>query len=302
MSLSGLVVGVTASRRALELAHIIRTFGGVPYIAPTVGIEVSHNVKREAESFIHRLLSEKIDYAIFMTAPGVYSLMSVAASLGIEQELTQKLGDLTVVARSPKPMQALASHGVKTESVPKENTSDGLAQLLSGRGVTGKKVMILWHGSHSSELKHRLEAEGAKVFESSTYKYSTRLDRGGEGVLRNMGFEFVAPDETKVVRLISEISMDHVGAITFTSPPAVTSFFNIASIHDLSESVKISLNNTVIVVAIGPSTQKALRQNDVSTDVLPSTYKMGSMIRSLSDFLDRKGSAKIRKRFSEQPS
>jgi uroporphyrinogen-III synthase len=144
-------------------------------------------------------------------------------------------------------------------------------------------------------LKHRLEAEGAKVFESSTYKYSTRLDRGGEGVLRNMGFEFVAPDETKVVRLISEISMDHVGAITFTSPPAVTSFFNIASIHDLSESVKISLNNSVIVVAIGPSTQKALRQNDVSTDVMPSTYRMGSMIRSLCDFLDRNGSVKIRK-------
>lgn len=296
MSLSGLVVGVTASRRALELAHIIRTFGGVPYIAPTVGIEVNYHTKREAESFIRTILSEKIDYAIFMTAPGVYSLMSVAANLGIEQELTQKLGDVMIVARSPKPMQALAAHGIKTESVPKDNTSSGLAEFLSGRGVAGKKVMILWHGSHSSELKHRLEAEGAKVFESSTYKYSARLDRGGEAVLRNMGFEYVAPDETKVVRLFSEISRDHIGAITFTSPPAVTSFFNIASVHDLSESVKIALNNSVIVVAIGPSTQKALRQNDVSTDVLPSTYRMGSMIRSLSDFLDRKGSAKIRKR------
>ena len=110
-----------------------------------------------------------------------------------------------------------------------------------------------------------------------------------------MGFEYVAPDETKVVRLISEISIDHIGAITFTSPPAVTSFFNIASIHDLSESVKISLNNSVIVVAIGPSTQKALQQNDVSTDVMPQTYRMGPMIRSLCDFLDRKGSLKIRK-------
>src|SRR5438093_1944423 len=213
MSLSGLVVGVTASRRALELAHIIRTFGGAPYIAPTVGIEVNYHAKLEAESFIDRILTEKIDYAVFMTAPGVYSLMSVAANLGLEQELTQKLCDMTVVARSPKPMQALAAHGVKTESIPKDNTSDGLAQLLIGRGVAGKKVMILWHGSHSSELKHRLEEEGAKVLESLTYRYSTRLDRGGEGVLKNMGFEYVAPDETKVVRLISEISIDHIGAI-----------------------------------------------------------------------------------------
>lgn len=295
MSLSGLVVAVTASRRALELAHIIRTFGGIPYIAPTIGIEVNNLVKREVESFIQRMLSEKIDYAVFMTAPGVYSLMSVAANLGVEQLLTQKLGHTMVVARSPKPMKALAAHGLKTESMPKDNTSNGLAQLLSGLGVAGRKVMILWHGSHSSELKQRLEAEGAKVFESSTYRYSTRLDRGGEGVLKNMGFEYVPPDETKVAKLISEISIDHIGAITFTSPPAVTSFFNIASIHDLSESVKISLNNSVVVVAIGPSTQKALRQNDVITDVMPSTYRMGSMIRSLCDFLDRKESAKIHK-------
>jgi len=295
MSLSGLVVGVTASRRALELAHIIRTFGGVPYIAPTIGIEVNYHAKLEAEIFIDRILTEKIDYAVFMTAPGVYSLMSVAANLGLDQKLTQKLCDMIVVARSPKPMQALAAHGVKTESIPKDNTSDGLAQLLNGRGVAGKKVMILWHGSHSSELKHRLEAEGAKVLESSTYRYSTRLDKSGEGVLRSMGFEYVAPDETKVVRLISEISSNHIGAITFTSPPSVTSFFNMASIHDLSESVKISLNKSVIVVAIGPSTQKALQQNDVTTDVMPQTYRMGSMIRSLCDFLDRNGSVKIRK-------
>jgi len=40
MSLSGITVAITSSRRASELASLVRKFGGVPYIAPTIGIEV----------------------------------------------------------------------------------------------------------------------------------------------------------------------------------------------------------------------------------------------------------------------
>ena len=40
MPLRGLTVAITGSRRASELAHLVLTFGGVPYVAPTVGIDV----------------------------------------------------------------------------------------------------------------------------------------------------------------------------------------------------------------------------------------------------------------------
>ncbi len=36
--LKGLTVAITASRGALELAHIISNLGGIPHIAPTVRI------------------------------------------------------------------------------------------------------------------------------------------------------------------------------------------------------------------------------------------------------------------------
>jgi uroporphyrinogen-III synthase len=286
MSLSGLVVVVTASRRASELARIIRFFDGIPYVAPTIGIEVNQRTTEEAERFIYKLLREKVDYAVFMTGPGVYSLMSTARNLGIEKELIRTLQQVTVVARSLKPKEALAMHEIKTEIVPKDNTSEGIAQLLKGIGVTGKRVFIVWHGSYSSELKTELEADGAIVFESSTYIYSTQLKEKGSEILKTMGYEYIPPDETKVLKLIEDISHTHVGAITFTSPPAARELFKIASQHGLSESLRTSLNSGVIVVAIGPSTQKALEENDVHVDVMPTIYKIGSMIKSLCDYLD----------------
>jgi uroporphyrinogen-III synthase len=286
MSLSGLVVVVTGSRRASELARIIRSFGGIPYVAPTVGIEVNQRTTEEAERFIYKLLREKGDYAVFMTGPGVYSLMSTARNLGIEKELIRTLQQVTVVARSLKPKEALAMHEIKTEIVPKDNTSAGIAQLLRGIGVTGKRVFIVWHGSYSSELKTELEKEGANVFESSTYIYSNHLKENGSEILKTMGYKYIPPDETKVLKLIEDISHTHVDAITFTSPPAARELFKIASQHGLSESLRTSLNSGVIVVAIGPSTQKALEENDVHVDVMPTIYKIGSMIKSLCDYLD----------------
>jgi hypothetical protein len=39
MTLDGLTVAITSSRRAGELARIVENLGGETYIAPTLGIE-----------------------------------------------------------------------------------------------------------------------------------------------------------------------------------------------------------------------------------------------------------------------
>ena len=293
MSLSGLVVAVTGSRRASELARIIRSFGGVPYVAPTIGIEVNQQINKEAEQFIYKILKEKVDYAVFMTGPGVYSLISTARNLGLENELVESLQKVTVVARSLKPKEALAMHGINSNLVPKDNTSAGIAQLLKGFGLAGKRVFIVWHGSYSLELKTQLETEGAYVLDSSTYTYSTDLKENGSQILDSMGYKYIPPEETKVLKLIEDLSNANIDAITFTSPPAARELFKTADQHGLTESLRASLTTNVIVVAIGPSTQKALEENDVNVDVMPSIYKIGSMIKSLSDYLGCQNSGKM---------
>jgi uroporphyrinogen-III synthase len=280
-----LTVAITGSRRASELAHLITSFGGRPYLAPTVGIEARQDISKEAEFFINKILKERIDYVVFMTGPGVYSLMSTAKNLEIEKKFVEALQDTIVIARSLKPKIALANHGVKTDIIPEENTAEGIVKLLKSFSIAGRNIAVLWHGSYSPLLKNELHAVGAQVFESSTYRYSLELKESGVRILEMMGFKYIPPDESKVVKLVEDIGKGLIDAITFTSPPSVRDLFKIAEAYSLRESLQYHLNKEVIVVAVGPSTTKALDENDVHVDVMPDVYKMGAMIKSLSDYL-----------------
>jgi uroporphyrinogen-III synthase len=298
MSLAGLTVVITGSRRASELAHLITSFGGRPYLAPTVGIEAREDISKEAEFFINKILEERIDYVVFMTGPGVYSLMSTAKNLGIEKKFAEALQHTTVIARSLKPKVALANHGVKTDIIPEENTAEGIVKLLKSFSMAGRNVAVLWHGSYSPLLKNELHAFGARVFEASTYRYSLELTESGARILEMMGFKYIPPDEAKVVKLVEDIGKGLVDVITFTSPPAVRDLFKIAEVYYLKEPLQYYLNKEVIVVAVGPSTMKALEENYVHIDVMPDVYKMGPMIKSLSDYLGQANAPKKKRKIA----
>ena len=285
LSLEGLTVAITASRRALELAHLINTFGGTPYISPTVGIETNIDASKEAADFIKNLVEEKLDYVVFMTGPGVYSLMSAAKKLNLEKDLIEALKQAVVVARSLKPKIALAHYRIKTDIVPEENTAEGIVKLLKKSSIQGKKIGVLWHGSYFPILKNELSAAGAEVFEFSAYSYSLDLKENGAKILEEMGFKYVSPDQAMVIKLIEAINNGLIHVITFTSPPSARDLFKIAEDHKIKEPLLVSLNNNVIVVAIGPSTKKALEENKVQVDVMPEMYKMGPMVKALTNYL-----------------
>ncbi len=290
-----MTVAITGSRRASELAHLITTFGGRPYLAPTVGIEPRQDISKEAEFFINKILETRIDYVVFMTGPGVYSLMVTAKNIGLEKKFTKALQSTTVIARSFKPKLALANHGIKTDMIPKENTAEGIVKLLKSLNISGSNIAVLWHGSYSPLLKNELNAVGAKVLESSTYRYSFDLKESGASILEMMGFKSIPPDELKVVKLLEDIGNGFIDAITFTSPPSAHDLFKIAETYHLKKQLQYHLNKDVIVVAVGPSTRKAIEENYVHVDVMPEVYKMGAMIKSLTDYLGQVTSPKKRK-------
>jgi uroporphyrinogen-III synthase len=285
-----LTVAITASRRASELAHIVESFGGKPYIAPTIGIEADlKKPRKDVLQFLNKVTKGDIDYVIFMTAPGVFSLISIAHILGLEEKLVQSLAHITIVARSLKPKMALKKYGVEIDFVPEENTAEGVLKLLLDNGVIGKKIAILWHGDYPRKLKDNLYKAGAEsVIEASTYKYSLELKKEGASILKSMGFDYIAPDEKKVIRLIHDIVDGKIGSITFTSPPSARDLVKIAKDNDLSEVLINSLNTNVVVVAVGPSTRSALEENGIDVHVMPQTFKMGPMIKALDEFVSRK--------------
>jgi uroporphyrinogen-III synthase len=290
MPLDGLTVAITSSRRAGELARIVENLGGRPYIAPTIGIETDlKNPKEDVLKFLDNVISGDVDYVVFMTGPGIFSLFSIAAKLGLEDKLIHSLSKATVVARSMKPKMVLKKYGIEVNLVPEENTAKGVLRLLLASGVTGKKIAILWHGDYPEQLKDVLyRASAVSVIEASTYRYSISLKEEGASILESMGYDYVAPNEKRVIQLIDKIIAGKINSVTFTSPPSVHDLFKIADINNVSQELKNSLNANVVVVAVGPSTKNALEEYRINVHVMPQIFKMGSMIKALDDYVSRR--------------
>lgn len=285
MGLQGLTVAVTGSRRASELAQLIANLGGVPYVAPTVGIEVQEETDRQTEALIHRMVDGEIDYAVFMTGPGVYRLMSMAGRLGVEQVVIDALNRAVVIARSPKPQKVLERYGVRVSLVASDNTSEGIAAEMAQFDLHGKRVAILWHGETNAMLRETLEKQGAKVFEAVAYRYALELEERGAEVLAAVGFKSLPPEEQRILELIRELAEGKIQVITFTSPPSARNLFRFAEAHGLDEGLRGSLNRQVVVVAVGLPTRRALEENGVAVDVVPEVYKLGPMMRATVEYL-----------------
>jgi len=284
MHLKGLTVGITGSRRASELAQLVSTFGGIPYVAPTIGIDVQEDVELQVDVLARRIVGGECEYAVFMTGPGVYLLMSKAEQLGVLREVVDGLNRLSVVARSHKPQKVLERYGVRVSLVPPDNTAEGIAAEMEKLDLRGKRVAILWHGAPVLLLRQALERGGAEVFEAQAYHYSPALAQRGAAVLGALGFQYVPPEHQKVLRLIRDVLEGTIHIMTFTSPPSARNLFRLAEEHGLREGLCRQLNASVLVVAVGPPTRRTIEEHGVRVDVMPAVYKLGPMVRAIADY------------------
>ncbi len=276
---------MTSSRRASELAHLIESYGGTSYIAPTLGIEVTGAVR---DALIEFLNGERLDVVVFLTGLGVESIISAAREAGLEAQLLDSLRDTpTIVARSAKPRSVLSRYGIKDNVlVPRVATFEGIVDLLGGE-LEGKRVGIFWHGSRSEPFVNSLQTREASVLEFTTYVYSRELERGGALLLDSLGFKkTIPPDQARIVELIELVISGRVDAITFTSPPAVSNFFSTSEAISKKDQVIRALDQRVITVSIGPSTSLELEKHGVRADVEPiGEYKMGRMVHALAEYV-----------------
>ena len=75
-SFDGLRVLSLESRRAAEVAKLIRTYGGEPFVVPAMR-EVPLESNRDALEFAELLLQGKYDLVIFLTGVGVRALLDI---------------------------------------------------------------------------------------------------------------------------------------------------------------------------------------------------------------------------------
>jgi uroporphyrinogen-III synthase len=262
MPFDGLRVVSFESRRATEIAELIRRQQGDPFVAPSMReTPLEHN--HEAFEFAERLFRGDFDMMIFLTGVGTRALDKTLASRFPPSAFAEALQKLTVVARGPKPMAALREMRVPvTVAVPEPNTWRELLAATAGRPE--KRIAVQEYGKSNPELIAGLRERGADVTAVRIYQWDL-------------------PEDThplhEAIRRIVEGEAD---VAMFTTSVQLAHLFLVAAESCLDQAVHAGLRRMVIA-SIGPTTTEALQEFGLEPDITPSHPKMGILVKETAD-------------------
>src|SRR5258708_38549062 len=132
MSFAGLKVISFESRRAAEMAQLIRKQQGEAIVAPSMR-EAPIERNEEAFQFAERLFAGEFDMMILLTGVGTRILdQAIAAKFG-PGRFAEALRRMTVVGRGPKPAGVLRDMNVPVAiTVPEPNTWPEVLTVTEG--------------------------------------------------------------------------------------------------------------------------------------------------------------------------
>jgi uroporphyrinogen-III synthase len=271
MPFDGLRVVSFESRRANEIAELIRRQGGNPFVAPSMRETPIEN-NPDAFDFAERLFRGEFDMMIFLTGVGTRALDKVLASRFATQAFAEALRKITVVARGPKPAAALREMQVPvTVNVPEPNTWRELLAAIDGRGE--RRMAIQEYGKSNPELVNALRGRGAEVTPVRVYQWDLPEDAG--------------PLREAVRRIV----VGEADVAIFTTSIQVNHLFRIAAEAGREQPLRVALG-MMALASIGPTTTEALEEFGLKADIVPTHPKMGFLVKETADqataILDRK--------------
>jgi uroporphyrinogen-III synthase len=262
----GLRVLALESRRATEIAKLIRKYGGEPTVTPAMR-EVPLDSNHEALEFAARLLRGEFDLVIFLTGVGVRRLMDIAESRYERIRIIDALRQVKVATRGPKPSAVLRELGVPIAvRAPEPSTWREMIGALDrafGPSLDGLRVAVQEYGSTNPELLNALTERRVHWMRVPVYQWAL-------------------PDDLEPLRgSIHSIAAGEVDVIIFLTAVQVVHLFQVAEEIGQSDALREGMRN-MVVLSIGPSTSEELARNGVRPDLEPSHPKMGLLINEAS--------------------
>ncbi len=271
MAFAGMKVLAFETRRANEMAELIRRQGGEPVVVPSMR-EVPLESNREAFKFAEKLFGGEFDLVVFLTGVGTRALNKVLASRYPEERFAAALREITVVARGPKPASALREMGVPPNIiVPEPNTWRELLTALDGRRE--RRIAVQEYGNTNMALLDGLRDRGAHVTAVRVYQYDM-------------------PEDTDPLRdAAKRLAAGQFDVALFTTSMQAVHLFRIARESGLEDQVRAAFGRMVIA-SIGPTTTETLEDLDLHPDMTPTHPKMGVLVQECAadapDILKRK--------------
>jgi len=246
------------SRRAKEMAELIRLNGGEPFIAPALTeVPLEHN--EAAFAFADRLYAGEFEMLIFLTGVGARLLHRVLSTRDPEDRFLQAMRRLVIVARGPKPVAVLREWKIPVAlSVPEPNTWREVLEAV--RTTPGRSVAVQEYGRTNPDLVAGLEAQGRQVLAVPVYQWKL-------------------PDDTAPLsQALEELLDGKFEAVLFTTGIQIEHFLEFAARQGRRDAAIDALRQTFIA-SIGPTCSESLRGCGLSPAIEPSHPKMGILVR-----------------------
>jgi len=262
MSFAGLKVISFESRRAAEMALLIRKQQGEPIVAPSMR-EAPIERNEEAFRFAERLFAGEFDMMILLTGVGTRILNQALATRYPPDRFAEALRRITVVPRGPKPVAVLREMKVPvTITVPEPNTWHEVLAATESRPE--RRIAVQEYGRPSAELIHGLLARGAEVTSVQVYQWDLPEDTGP---LREAA-ERIAAEEVDVALFTTSVQIDHL--------------LRVAAERGIEDYVRAAFSK-MLVASVGPATTEALEDNGIHPDFEPSHPKMGFLVQETAE-------------------
>lgn len=267
-SFDGLRVLSLESRRAKEIAKLIRTYGGEPFVVPSMR-EAPLESHRQALEFAESLMQGKIDLVIFLTGVGVRALLDIVAARHNREEFLQALRAVRVAARGPKPQAALREIQIPVSVVAAEPSTwrEMLFALQAefGESLATMRVAVQEYGASNPELLSALNEQCAEVTKVPVYQWTL-------------------PEDVRPLReCVLGIARGSVDVVLFMTAVQVIHLFQIAEQMNCVQDLRDGLSK-MVVVSIGPTTSEELAHYGIKPDFEPSRPKMGFIVNEAAQY------------------
>jgi uroporphyrinogen-III synthase len=274
-SFDGLRVLSLESRRAKEVAKLIRTYGGEPFVVPAMR-EAPLESNKQVLEFADGLLKGKFDLVIFLTGLGLRVLLDIAQTKYKREDLVDALRSVKIGARGPKPIAVLRELQIPvTVTAPEPNTWREMMHALEvefGERLSGMRVAVQEYGASNPEFLSELTVKCGELTKVPVYQWTLPED---VGPLREC---------------VLGVANGNVDVVLFMTAVQVIHLFQVAEEMGMRDELRAGLMS-MVVVSIGPTTSEELAHYGITPDFEPSHPKMGFLVNEAAQY-----SGKILKR------
>lgn len=260
MGFDGARVLALESRRAEEMATLIRKQGGEPFIAPSMR-EVEAGEHGEAFEFGRRLIAGEFDGVILLTGVGTRMLWKTLVTRFPEDELRDALSRVTIIVRGPKPSAAVREIGLTPSvQIPEPNTWREVIEVMWKRPE--QRLAVQEYGVSNPHLIEGLRKQQRDVWTVRIYGWAL-------------------PEDTGPLREAAEkLACREFDVVLLTAGTQLVNLMKVAEDAGIESRVIEGLK-AARIGSIGPTTSETVELYGLKADFEPSHPKMGLLVNEM---------------------